>query len=95
LRLKSFSLTHPEFLLYYLRSEFGRQQIISISGTAAITNISQDSLKTINIPIPSLPEQQKIAACLSSLDELITAQSQKLDALKKHKKGLMQQLFPT
>jgi type I restriction enzyme, S subunit len=42
----------------------------------------------------SLPEQQKIAACLSSLDELITAQSQKLDALKKHKKGLMQRLFP-
>ncbi|WP_425353102.1 restriction endonuclease subunit S [Thioflexithrix psekupsensis] len=44
---------------------------------------------------PNKTEQQKIAACLSSLDELITVQSQKLDALKKHKKGLMQQLFPT
>jgi len=94
LRLKSFRFTHPEFLLYYLRSDFGRQKVISVSGTAAITNISQDSLKTISIPFPSLPEQQKIAACLSSLDELITAHSQKLDALKKHKKGLMQRLFP-
>ena len=39
-------------------------------------------------------EQQKIAACLSSLDDLITAHTQKLDSLKAHKKGLMQQLFP-
>lgn len=43
---------------------------------------------------PSFAEQQKIADCLSSLDELITAQTQKLAALKAHKKGLMQQLFP-
>ncbi len=40
-------------------------------------------------------EQQKIADCLASLDDLITAQTQKLSALKTHKKGLMQQLFPT
>lgn len=43
---------------------------------------------------PSKPEQQKIADCLSSLDELIAAQARKLDALKTHEKGLMQQLFP-
>ena len=39
-------------------------------------------------------EQQRIADCLSSLDELIAAQTQKIDLLKEHKKGLMQQLFP-
>jgi type I restriction enzyme, S subunit len=44
--------------------------------------------------IPSLPEQQKIAACLSSLDDLIAVHSRKLETLKKYKKGLMQQLFP-
>jgi type I restriction enzyme S subunit len=44
---------------------------------------------------PELEEQQKIADCLSSLDTLITAETEKLDALKTHKKGLMQQLFPT
>jgi type I restriction enzyme S subunit len=41
-----------------------------------------------------LSEQQRIASCLSSLDTLITAETQKLEALKTHKKGLMQQLFP-
>jgi type I restriction enzyme S subunit len=48
-----------------------------------------------NIRFPQLPEQQKIADCLSSLDKLIASQSQKLDAIKSHKKGLMQQLFPS
>lgn len=44
--------------------------------------------------LPSFPEQQKIADCLASLDELITLEAQKLDTLKTHKKGLMQQLLP-
>ena len=46
------------------------------------------------VPVPTPAEQQKIAECLSSVDELIAAQARKLDALKTHKKGLMQQLFP-
>ena len=48
----------------------------------------------IDIPFPSVPEQHRIATCLSSLDALINAETQKLEALKTHKKGLMQQLFP-
>lgn len=42
----------------------------------------------------SLPEQQKIADCLSSLDDLLAAHNEKLELLKGHKKGLMQNLFP-
>ena len=52
-----------------------------------------DFLK-FEIPFPTLAEQQKIAECLSSVAELIAAQARKVDALKTHKKGLMQQLFP-
>jgi len=49
----------------------------------------------ISIPIPpTLLEQQKIADTLSSLDNLIEAQTKKIELLKEHKKGLMQQLFP-
>ena len=50
------------------------------------------------VPLPpvavSRPEQQKIADCLGSLDDLIAAEGRKLEALRRHKQGLMQQLFP-
>jgi type I restriction enzyme S subunit len=61
-------------------------------------NIDDEDILAIPVPMPrhhlKMLEQQEIAECLSSLDELITAERQKLDALKAHKKGLMQQLFP-
>lgn len=57
-------------------------------------NLSGEIVKSINIPFPKRKEQQKIVDCLSSLDEFIGAQTQKIDALKAHKKSLMQQLFP-
>jgi type I restriction enzyme S subunit len=56
--------------------------------------LNLENLKKIKIYIPTLPEQQKIADCLSSLDEVIENEEQKLTALQKHKKGLMQRLFP-
>ena len=40
-------------------------------------------------------EQQKIAECLSEVDTMITEQSNKVEQLKVHKKGLMQGLFPS
>ncbi len=58
------------------------------------TVLSLNELRRIKLPIPKEAEQQKIADCLASLDDHITAQTQKLAALKTHKKGLMQQLFP-
>jgi type I restriction enzyme, S subunit len=56
--------------------------------------IYYNDIARLQLALPSLPEQQQIAECLSTLDELMAAESQKLDALKAHKKGLMQQLFP-
>ena len=50
--------------------------------------------KIIFYPSINFGEQQKIANCLSSLDDLIEATAQKVEALKEHKKGLMQRLFP-
>lgn len=44
---------------------------------------------------PSLPEQQRIADLLTSIDNLISAATQELDTLKIHKKALMQQMFPS
>jgi type I restriction enzyme S subunit len=56
----------------------------------SVNNLAQAKL---NLAL-NTQEQQKIASCLSSLDEVIAAHSQKLALLKDHKKGLMQNLFP-
>ncbi len=57
--------------------------------------INFSTLNNLSTAFPSIPEQQRIADCLTTLDDLIAAQTQKLEALKTHKKGLMQQLFPS
>ena len=65
----------------------------TIKSTMMTNLIGKDFLKQ-SILVPSPAEQQKIAECLSAMDDMITSESEKLDALKDHKKGLMQQLFP-
>lgn len=62
---------------------------------ASFVHVKKSDLVQIELQVPSLPEQQRIASCLSSLDALITAETQNLEALKSHKKGLMQKLFPS
>ena len=71
-----------------------KKHITSGARSNGLLNISKENFFAIEIPIPSPAEQQKIAECLNSVDELMTAQARKVDALKTHKKGLMQQLFP-
>ena len=71
-----------------------KKHITSGARSNGLLNISKEHFFGVKIPTPPPAEQQKIADCLSSVDELITAQARKVAALKTHKKGLMQQLFP-
>jgi len=72
-----------------------RTQIQKEAQGAKVLGISATRLSNIIVYYPrNKSEQQKIASCLSSLDELIAAHTDKLEAMKDHKKGLMQQLFP-
>lgn len=59
-----------------------------------IPQLTAIKAKAVTLLFPNPQEQQKIASCLSSLDDLIAAHNQKLELLKDHKKGLMQNLFP-
>jgi type I restriction enzyme, S subunit len=68
----------------------------ALSTGTALKQLPIGKLNQLALPIPEVfDEQQRIASCLTSLDDLIAAQTQKLEALKTHKKGLMQQLFPS
>ena len=84
------------FQAFFERNFHGLQlkrHITSGARSNGLLNISKEHFFGVELPIPSIPEQQRVAGCLTSLDELISAHGQKLDALKAFKKGLMQQLF--
>ena len=91
-QLRSFG--ESKFLYQLVHTDDFVNKVIAKSTGSNYPAIKSSDLAEIGIVIPQLPEQQKIADCLSSLDERITAEAQKLDMLKAHKKGLMQQLFP-
>jgi type I restriction enzyme S subunit len=95
LRVKPKEL-NPIFLNQYLISQNGQKQIDSFQAGGNRQGLNFAQIRTFSIPLPpSLNEQQRIAACVLSLDGLVAAQSAKLEVLKTHKKGLMQQLFPS
>lgn len=71
-----------------------KEELIKRASGSTFKEISKNEIINITSYSPKKQEQQKIAACLSSLDELIEATAQKVEALKEHKKGLMQRLFP-
>lgn len=84
-----------DYFRHYLKTDrFIAQMIKNLEGLRDGKMISYKQFSELELSIPPRDEQQKIADCLSSLDDLIAAETQKLDTLKTHKKGLMQQLFP-
>ena len=80
------------FFAYVLYLLFEIEKLKAPGGI--IKTITKEVLSQFTVKLPKPKEQQKIAACLSSLDEVITAESQKLEVLKDHKKGLLQNLLP-
>lgn len=85
---------YPQYFVYYLGQENVYPDLEKISTGTGSKRIHPRDLFQVKFPFPKTEEQQKIAACLSSLDDVITAESKKLDVLKEHKKGLLQNLFP-
>ncbi|OFZ02006.1 MAG: hypothetical protein A3K10_10565 [Bacteroidetes bacterium RIFCSPLOWO2_12_FULL_31_6] len=87
--------TFENYLYYFISSESSQTYFNSNAAGAAVKNLNAEIIKLLPIHFPkNKKEQEKIASTLSSLDEVIEAHSQKLDLLKEHKKGLMQNLFP-
>lgn len=84
-----------KFIKNSLELPINQEKLLSQSAGGAIKNVvSVDQIKKIHLCIPNNVEQQKITDCLTALDDLITAEDKKIEALKVHKKGLMQKLFP-
>ncbi|PLT33642.1 restriction endonuclease subunit S [Bacillus sp. V5-8f] len=83
----------PEFLAYMLRSEGYRRHITILAQGSTRYNLSKTELLKMNVEIPSLNEQKKIISLLSSIDNKIEKEEEKLTILTEQKKSYMQQMF--
>lgn len=82
----------PKFLFFILDRN---PNLLAYDDGQTQTHLSKGNVLECPLCVPpTKSEQQRIANCLTSLDDLIAAETQKLETLKAHKKGLMQQLFP-
>lgn len=83
------------FIKNALELPLNQSKLLSQSAGGAVKNVVGVSLiKQITIAVPNIDEQNRITECITLLDDLIESQSKKIEALKQHKQGLMQQLFP-
>lgn len=89
-----FRANSPAFTFQLFQTESYRTQVKADLG-ATINSINTKNFIKYEFVVPkNLKEQQKISSCLASLDDVIKAENEKLDLLEKHKKGVLQQLFP-
>ena len=80
------------FVSYYINQKLKRK-ISSLAKGVSISNVYNSDLKKLEIKLPSLKEQQKIASFLTAIDKRIKGLEEKKIQLEQYKKGLMQQLF--
>lgn len=84
-----------QYYKYYFKSyRFIQDLNKDLEGIRDGKMISYSQFSSILLPKPDKEEQQKIADCLSSIDDLISAEEKKLLLLNDYKKGWMQKLFP-
>lgn len=81
------------FLSYYLNN-VKKKEIAQLAQGISVVHLYPAQLQKLKINVPQPAEQTKLATFLTTLDTLISAESEKLRALQAHKKGLMQMLFP-
>lgn len=86
---------HPSFYYPYFRSSsFIKGKLaICVTGVRDGKNIEMGAFDELLIPHPCLPEQQKIAEFLSTIDTVIAKQKETVSAWEERKKGVMQKLF--
>jgi len=93
-----FKISYPnniakQYLFYFLKLPNTQKQITRLAGTSTIPDLNHSDFYNIYFISPTLPEQQKIASFLTTVDDKISNLKQKVSLLEKYKKGVMQQIF--
>ena len=83
------------FFAQYFGSPHGKRQIAEATTGNTIRHILASDVQTLRVPVPELDERKQIESALASSDGLIEAQSHLITALRRLKRGLLQQLVPS
>jgi type I restriction enzyme S subunit len=92
-RFHSFDLILPEFARFLFFSESFRKQVILLAQGITRYNISKGGFLKIQVNLPCIEEQKKIASFLSELEDKIALTQKQIDLTKQYKQGLLQQMF--
>ena len=87
------SQVENEFFGYFYQSNLFKSQMKQIIQQSANTNINAENIKSINIKLPNIEEQEKIGEYFYKLDRIITLQQKKLEKLKNFKKAFLEKMF--
>ena len=96
IRLVVDQIKYDKYFIFSLINSAPFRSLVENNSTGSTRKrIGLDILKKLQMMVPKkLEEQQRISECLSSLDHQIAENTKRLDVLKEHKRGLVQQLFP-
>lgn len=84
---------NPYFLRWCLITKNARRQFMLRAKTTTMTTIGQKDIEDVKLPLPPLPEQERIAEILTTWDKAIELKEQYVKELEARKKGLMQKLL--
>lgn len=84
--------TNGRYIYEYFKNNFIRE-VTKYTAKTSVDSVRMEMITKMDIPHPSLQEQEKIAFFLSLIDDKINLQSEKVKYLKDYKKGLMQKIF--
>jgi len=87
------SEVNPKFYAYCFRTPVIRQALTAQGGGTNINNLNQDILNALEVPLPPLPVQQRIAGILSTYDELIENYHQRIKILESMVRALYREWF--
>lgn len=87
------SEVYPKFYAYCFRTPLIRQALTAQGGGTNINNLNQDILNALEVPLPPLPVQQRIACILSAYDELIENSQRRINILELMARALYREWF--
>jgi len=93
IKIRLSSKVHPKFMHYFCQSQLYWKHITRSQAGSTLKNISLPILKSLNIPLPSLYEQQKIAEILSTIDKKLEIERKEKEKLERIKQGMMDLLL--